>query len=158
MLIPQALHPLIKEHPRKKGFSITEMVAVLFILSILIVLSLMSFHKYQKSMLLELTAKRIVESVSLARGYALNERKHFFVEFTQDTLTVSGEQKEIVGKEYRFPERIEVKDKSDGFNPVIMKPDGTAATGGFIKICDTSSEREIKIVMHNLTGRCFIEQ
>ena len=142
----------------KKGLTVIELVIVLFILALFLCISLVSFHRYHKSMLLELAGKRIVESVSLAREYAVNERKVFVVDFSSGSLSVLRENREMVGKEYRFPERIVVKEKSEGFNPVIIQPDGTSKTAGFIKIADISGGRELKIVLHNITGRCFVEK
>ncbi|HNS32184.1 MAG TPA: prepilin-type N-terminal cleavage/methylation domain-containing protein [bacterium] len=150
------LTPLDRED--KKGFSIIELAVALFIFSLFLVFSLACFQKYHKSMMLELTAKDIVEAVSLAKEYALNERKNLFVVFTGNSFSILRENRELVGKEYRFRERIEVKEKSEGFNPVILQPDGTSKMAGFMVIRDVSGGKETRIVLHNLTGRCFIEK
>ena len=143
---------------QRKGFSIIELVISLFILSLFLVFSITYFHNYHKSMLIELTAKDIVESASLAREYAINERKDFSIVFTDNSLTIMRNNQELVGKEYRFRERIRVKEKSEGFDPMIFTPNGSTKMAGFMIIEDISGGKEIKIVLHNLTGRCFIEQ
>jgi len=135
-----------------------EMTVFLFILSLFLLFSLTYFHKYHKSVLVELTARNIVEGVTLAREYALNERKKCTVSFTENSMSVIKENGDIVGRKYSFPERIEVKEKSEGFNPVVMQPDGTSRMAGFIILRDTSGGRETRISLHNITGRCFIEK
>ena len=115
------LRPFVHEN----GFSVMEMTVFLFILSLFLLFSLTYFHKYHKSVLVELTARNIVEGVTLAREYALNERKKCTVSFTENSMSVIKENGDIVRRRYSFPERIEVKEKSEGFNPVVMQPDGT---------------------------------
>ncbi|MDD3725759.1 MAG: type II secretion system protein [Candidatus Ratteibacteria bacterium] len=140
------------------GFSIIEMLIVLFIFSLLMVPTTTYFLKYQRASLLDSEAKKIVEIATFARESALNERKEFYVVLEEDSFVVLRENRELVGKQYHLPDYIRIKEKSDGFSPLIFNPDGTARTGGYLVLEDTAGKREIKIVLHNITGRCFIEE
>jgi|LSQX01.3.fsa_nt_gb Tfp pilus assembly protein FimT len=142
-----------------KGIGIVEIVISLFILSLFLLVSLTYFHKYQKDMQIKLTSQEILSIISFARNSALNERKNFVVIFDENSVVVKREgQEAIVGKQYRFRERIYVKEKSQGFNPIILQPDGTSKMAGFMVLADTSGGKEVRLVLHNLTGRCFIEK
>ena len=110
-------------------------------------------------MQIKLTSQEILSIISFARNSALNERKNFVVIFDENSVVVKREgQEAIVGKQYRFRERIYVKEKSQGFNPIILQPDGTSKMAGFMVLADTSGGKEVRLVLHNLTGRCFIEK
>lgn len=139
-----------------RGFSVLEMLVVLLILSILMLPTMAYFHRYQRALLLDSTAEKIVEAVGLAKEYAVNERKEFYVVFSDTGFTVLRENRELVGKEQRFPEHIAITEKSAGFDPAILMPDGTSQTAGYLKVADTVQKKEVKIVLHNITGRCFI--
>jgi hypothetical protein len=139
-----------------EGFSVIELLLVLFIFSLLLLPTSAYFHRYQRALLLDSTAKKVVEAVGLAREYAVNERKEFYVIFTNTGFSVLREKKELVGKEQVFPEHIEVTGKSEGFDPAVLLPDGTSRMAGYLKLEDTVQKKEIKIVLHNITGRCFI--
>ncbi|MCX8082951.1 MAG: GspH/FimT family protein [bacterium] len=138
------------------GFSVIEILIVLFIFSLLMVPTTAYFLKYQRLSLLESTAKNIVEIANFARESAVNERKEFSVIFDEYGFVVLRNNREIVDKKYRFPDHIKIKDKSLGFSPLVFNPDGTARTGGYLILEDTSGKKEVQIVLHNLTGRCFI--
>lgn len=138
------------------GLSLIEILIVLFILSILMVPTTAYFIKYQRASLLESTANKIIEITDFARESAVNERKEFKVVFDEEGFSVFREDNKQIDKKYLFPEYIRIKDKSEGFSPLVFNPDGTAKTGGYLILVDTAGKREIRIVLHNLTGRCFI--
>jgi len=140
----------------KKGFSVIEILIVLLIFSLLMVPTTAYFLNYQRGLLLESAAKEIVEIANFAREYAVTERKTFYVIFNEEKFVVLRENREPVDKEYKLPEHIKIKDRSEGFSPLVFNPDGTAKTGGYLILTDTAGKKEIKIVLHNLTGRCFI--
>ncbi len=133
-----------------------EMLIVLLVLSLLALPTMSYFHKYHRALLLDSTAEKIVEAVGLAREYAVNERKEFYVVFSETGFAVLRENREPVGKEQRFPDHVEITGKSAGFDPVIFLPDGTSRTAGYLKIGDTVEKKELKINLYNITGRCFV--
>lgn len=139
-----------------KGFSVLELLMVLLVFSLLLLPTMAYFQRYHRALLLDSTAKKIVEAVGLAREYAVNERKEFYVVFNDTGFTVLRENKELVGKEQRFPDRVAVTEKSAGFDPAVLKADGTSQTAGYLKVGDTVQKKEVRIVLHNITGRCFI--
>ncbi|MBN1445196.1 MAG: GspH/FimT family protein [Candidatus Omnitrophica bacterium] len=139
-----------------KGFSMLELLIVLLVLSLLLLPTMAYFNRYHRAMLFDSTAEKIVEAVGLAREYAVNERKEFYVVFGEEGFIVLRENKEPVCKEQKFPANVAVNKKSAGFDPVILKPDGTAQTAGYLILGDSVDKKEVKIVLHNLTGRCFI--
>ena len=142
----------------KNGFSVIEVLISLFILSLLMVPTTAYFLKYQRGVLLERAANEIVDIANLAREYAINERKEFYVIFNERKFVVLRENRYPVDKEYNLPEHIIIKDRSAGFSPLVFNKDGTARTGGYLILRDTAGGKEIKIVLHNLTGRCLIEK
>ena len=142
----------------KNGFSIIEILIVLFIFTLLMVPTTTYFLKYQRSAVLESTAKEIIEIANFARESAVNERKTFYIVFDEDGFVVLRENRDMVDKKHHFPEHIRIKDKSDGFSPLVFNPDGTAKTGGYLVLADTAGKKEIRIILHNLTGRCFISE
>ncbi len=133
-----------------------ELLIVLFVLSLLLLPTMAYFNRYHRAMLFDSTAEKIVEAVGLAREYAVNERKEFYVIFREEGFIVLRENREPVCKEQKFPVNVAVKRKSAGFDPAVLKPDGTAQTAGYLILGDSVDKKEIKIVLHNLTGRCFI--
>jgi prepilin-type N-terminal cleavage/methylation domain-containing protein len=139
-----------------KGFSVLELLIVLLILSLLLIPTMAYFNRYHQALLFDETAGKIVEAMGLAREYAVNERKEFYVVFGDEGFVVMRENKEPVCKEQKFPVNVAVKKKSAGFAPAILKPDGTAQTAGYLILFDSAAKKETKIVLHNLTGRCFI--
>jgi Tfp pilus assembly protein FimT len=141
---------------KNAGLSVLELLVVLFIFSLLSLATAAYFHSYHRTLLLDSTVKKIVEAVGLAREYAVNERKEFYVVFSDTGFVVLRENKNLVGKQQRFPANITVTEKSAGFDPVVFLPDGTSETAGYLKVGDTVNKKEIKIVLHNITGRCFI--
>jgi len=140
----------------EKGFSILELLIVLLVFSLLLLPTMAYFNRYHRALLLDTTAKKIVEAVGLARECAVNERKEFCVAFGEEGFSVLRENREPVAREQRFPVSVTVKEKSAGFNPAVLEPDGTARTAGYLILADAVDGKEIKIVLHNLTGRCFI--
>ena len=135
-----------------------EILIVLFIFSLLMVPTTAYFLKYQRASLLDSEAKKIVEIANFARESAINERKEFYVVLEEDSFVVLRENRELVGKQYRLPDHIRIKEKSVGFAPLIFKPDGTARTGGYLVLEDTAGKIEARIVLHNITGRCFVAE
>ncbi|MCM8760318.1 MAG: GspH/FimT family protein [Candidatus Omnitrophica bacterium] len=143
---------------RRYGFSVIEVLISLLILSLLMVPTTAYFLKYQRSALLERAAKEIIDIANLAREYAINERKEFYVILSEKKFVVLRENRQPIDKEYNLPEHIIIRDKSEGFSPLVFNPDGTAKTGGYLILRDTAGGKEMKIVLHNLTGRCFIKK
>ncbi len=139
-----------------KGFSILELLLVLFVLSSLLLFTMAYFHRHHRGFLLDATAKKIVEAMGLAREYAVNERRDFYVVFTDEGFVVLRENRELVGKHQSFPDNITIIEKSEGFDPAVLKADGTSSMAGYLKLKDTVQKKEVKIILHNLTGRCFI--
>jgi prepilin-type N-terminal cleavage/methylation domain-containing protein len=140
----------------EKGFSLLELLIVLFAFALLLLPTMAYFNRYHRAILLDSTAKKIVEAAGLAREYAVNERKEFCLILSEDGFAVLRENRELVGKGQRFPDRIRVKEKSSGFDPAVFKPDGTSKNAGYLIIEDEVRKEEVKIVLHNITGRCFI--
>lgn len=140
----------------RDGLSIIEVIIVLFVLSLLMVPLSTYFLKYQRASLLDHTAKQIIEIADFARESAINERREFYVVFDEKSFIVLRENRERVDKQYKLPDHIVIRDRSEGFSPLVFKPDGTARTGGYLILTDTAGKNEAKIVVHNITGRCFL--
>ena len=147
---------LVEMRDTGDGFSIIEVLVVLLIFSLLMVPATVYFLRYQRDCLLDSAAKEVIAIADFARESAVNERKMFSVVLDDEGFAVLREGSEQVDKKHRFPEHIEIKEKSAGFSPLVFNPDGTAKTGGFLVLRNRAGNKEVKIMAHNLTGRCFI--
>ncbi|MCM8818913.1 MAG: prepilin-type N-terminal cleavage/methylation domain-containing protein [Candidatus Omnitrophica bacterium] len=141
----------------KKGITFIEILISIFILTIFLIPVTIFIQKYHQSYLLNSTIAKIVEGINLAREYAINERINFSVIFGEKSFKILKEDKILVWKEIRFPDSVRVKEKTEGLDPLIFLPDGTAKEAGHIIIMDEITKKEKKIKVNNITGRCVIE-
>lgn len=142
----------------KKGLTIIEILVVVVILSILIGFSVFFPHKAISRINLENASKSICEVINTARNYAIAERKTFYVVFEDNSYGIYRDDGSIVGKVYKLPQFIVIKEKTDGFSPVELLPEGTAKQAGHLILQDTSTKKTRKIILYNLTGKTKIEK
>lgn len=144
---------------RRTGLTILELLVTLGILCLLLVPVMTLFRRHQEEMALRLACERVISALQLARHYATSENRTFSVTFGEREFTILREGTELVGKSYHLPEHVLVRSKTDGFNPVVFLPDGTSREAGHIVLGLARDARKArKILLYNLTGRCFIEE
>ncbi|HOK56091.1 MAG TPA: hypothetical protein PKV21_01740 [bacterium] len=141
----------------KKGITFLEILIVLFIFLLFLIPVTIFIQKYHQQYLLNSACAEIVEGVNFAREYAINERCSFYVIFNERSFRILKEGKSPVWKEIKMPENIRIKEKTDGVNPLVFLPDGTAKQAGHIILLEEVSKKEKKIKIHNITGKCVIE-
>jgi len=142
----------------KKGISLLEFLVVIFIFSLFLIPTMAFFHRRQQSLLLESAVKHITSTLQLARNYAIHERKTVEVIFEKNTFSIYIENgKELIGKENKLPLHIVIKEKTEGFDPVVFSPDGTAKQAGHLILLEENSKKEKKIILYNITGKCVVE-
>lgn len=142
----------------KKGISLLEFLVVIFIFSLFLIPTMAFFQRRQQTLLLESAAKCITSTLQLARNYALHERKTIKVIFKENTFSIYAENgKDLIGKENKLPLHIVMKEKTNGFDPVVFSPDGTAKQAGHLILLEENSKREKKIILYNITGKCIVE-
>ena len=142
----------------KKGIGFLELLVVIFIFSLFLIPTMAFFHRHQQAFLLKSTAKCITSTLQLARSYAIAERKNVKVVFEGNTFSVYTEKEEkLIGKENKLPLHIVIKEKTDGFNPVIFSPDGTAKQAGHLILLEENSKEEKKIILYNITGKSIVK-
>ncbi|MCM8768744.1 MAG: GspH/FimT family protein [Candidatus Omnitrophica bacterium] len=145
-----------KKPARKTGLTILESVLILFIFSLLLVPTGTVFHRSFQSFSLETGAKQLVAALELARASALHERKEFQVVFTKNSFAIYREGKERLEKVYRLPKHVQVVEKTEGFDPVVFRPDGTSSQAGHLILRHERTGQEKRLVLYNLSGRCLV--
>jgi prepilin-type N-terminal cleavage/methylation domain-containing protein len=142
---------------RKRGFTVLEILIALFIFSIFLIPITIFIQKYQRGYFLQSSCEKIIEGVNFARESAINERCDFSVIFNERSFKILKEGNKIVWKEIKFPDYVKIKEKTKGVDPLIFLPDGTAKEAGYIVIMDEITKKEKKIKIHNVTGKCILE-
>ncbi|MGC8977561.1 MAG: pilus assembly FimT family protein [Candidatus Ratteibacteria bacterium] len=144
----------------KNGFTFLEILIVIFIFSIFLIPVTLVVQRYHQSYLLNSSSAKIVEGINFARECAINERCNFSVIFDERSFKifkVGENEKILIWKEIKLPENIKIKEKSEGMDPLIFLPDGTAKEAGYLILIDEISKKIKKIKVHNVTGKCVIE-
>ncbi|MCM8803992.1 MAG: prepilin-type N-terminal cleavage/methylation domain-containing protein [Candidatus Omnitrophica bacterium] len=146
----------------KNGLTLLEILIVFFIFSIFLIPITIFIQKYHQKYLLNSSCFQIIEGINFARESAINERCNFFIIFSEKSFKIlkegeKGNEKILIWKEIILPENIKIKEKTDGMNPLIFLPDGTAKEAGHIILIDNISKKEKKIKIQNITGKCVIE-
>ena len=139
----------------KRGINLIEFLIVILILSFFSIPTIVLIQKYNQNLLLSSTAERIVEGLKLAREYALNEKKNFYVIFDEEGYKILRENKEMIEKRFKFPDGIILKEK---INPLIFKPDGTTNLAGHLILQTERGNKRIKVKIMNLTGKAIVEK
>lgn len=140
----------------KNGFSLLEIVIVIFIFSLFLIPTTFLISKYQKNLLLNSVVAEITEAFDYARTCAKSEKKNVSVKFEENSFYILKSGK-IVDKVYHLPPHIYVKEITAGLNSVVFLPDGRTEKAGHIKIGIENSSREKSIIIHNVTGKCLIK-
>jgi len=141
----------------RKGLTFLEVLISIFIFLIFLIPVTIFIQKYHQSYLLNSSVAKIIDGVNLAREYAINERCVFSIIFEERSFKILKENRTLIFKEIKLPENIIVKEKTKGLDPLIFLPDGTAKEAGYIILFDEISKKEKKIKVHNITGKCIVE-
>lgn len=146
----------------KKGLTLLEILIVLFIFSIFLIPITIFIQKYHQAYLLNSSCAQIIEGINFARESAINERCNFSIIFSEKSFKILKESEKeneniLIWKEIKLPENIKIKEKTEGMDPLIFLPDGTAKEAGYVILIDEISKREKKIKIQNITGKCVIE-
>lgn len=142
----------------KRGINLIEFLISILILSLFLIPTFILIQRYNQNLLLSSTAERVIEGLNLAREYALNEKKNFYVTFDEKGYKILRENKEIIGKKFKFPDGVVIKEKSGKINPLIFRPDGTTNSAGYIIFQTEKGNKRIKVKIMNLTGKVIIEK
>lgn len=142
----------------EKGITFIEILVVVVILSIIIGFSVFYPFKAVSTTNLEITTRTICEILNVARNYAIAERQDFKVVFEDNSCGVYSKNGTLIGKIYRFPQFIVIKEKTEGFSPVEFLPEGAAKQAGHLILEDTTTKKTKKIILYNLTGKTKIQK
>lgn len=142
----------------KKGLSLIEILVAVIIMSMIIGFSVFFPFKSISATNLDIASRTICEMLHTARSYAIAERQSFKVVFEDNSCSIYKSDSSIVGKTYKLPQFIVIKEKTDGFSPVEFLPQGVAKQAGHLILEDTSTKKTRKIVLYNLTGETKIQK
>jgi len=141
----------------KKGLTFLEILVSVFIFSIFLIPVTILIQKYHLAYLLNSSIAQIIDGINLAREHAINERCNFSVVFEERGFKIFKEEQTLIWKEIKLPDNVKIKEKTKGLDPLIFLPDGTAKEAGHIILFDEISKKEKKIKIHNITGKCVVE-
>ena len=142
---------------KKEGFTILEILIVIFIFSIFLIPVTIFIQKYHREYLLTSSYEKIIEGLNFARESAIIERCNFSVVFNERGFKILKEEDKIVWKEIKLPDYVKIKEKTEGLNPLVFLPDGTTKEAGHLIILDEITKKEKRIKIHNITGKCVLE-
>ncbi|MCM8766737.1 MAG: hypothetical protein NC901_01570 [Candidatus Omnitrophica bacterium] len=142
----------------KKGITFFEILIVIFIFLLFLIPTTIFIQRYHQQYLLNSTCEKIMEGINFARESAINERCNFSIIFNEKSFKIFKEEKIPVWKEIKFPENVKIKSKTEGMDPLIFLPDGTARQAGYVILIEENSKKTKKIKIHNITGKCLIEE
>ncbi len=142
---------------RKEGLTLLEILIVSFIFSLFLLIACIFIQKYHREYLLTSSCEKIIEGINFARESAINERCNFLIVFDEKSFKILKEGNEIIWKEIKFPDYVKIKEKTIGLDPLIFLPDGTAKEAGHLIVIDEITRKEKKIKIHNITGKCVLE-
>ena len=142
----------------KKGITLIEILVVIIIISLIASFSVFFPHKAIRQKNLDLAIQTICEMLHTGRSYAIANHKVVSVVFENNSCGVYLDDGKLLGKVYKFPQSIVIKEKTDGFSPVEFLPEGAAKQAGHLIIEDTSTKKTRKIILYNLTGLCTVEK
>jgi len=140
----------------KDGFSFLEIIVVIFIFSILLVPTTFIILNHQKNLSLQIATNQVVEVFDYARECAKSEREKISVKFEGKNFYIL-KNGEVVGKIYKLPQHIIIKEITSNFNPVVFLPDGTCKMAGRITLGIENGKNEKTLTVENITGKCLVK-
>ena len=140
-----------------RGITLIEICLVLVIIGMLAFFSVFFPHKAISRKNLDNSAMFVCEILNTARMYATAEHKTFQVVFENNSCGIYRDDGTLIGKIYKLPRFIVIKEKTDGFSPAEFLPQGTAKQAGHLILEDTSTKKTKTIVLYNLTGKAVIK-
>lgn len=143
---------------KEDGLTFLEILIVIFIFSLFLIPVTIFIQKYHSSYLLNSAITKIIEGINLARECAINERKNFSIVFEKDNFKIMKENNAILFKEIKLPDNILIEEKSEGFSPLVLLPDGTTKEAGYLILFDKITKKKKKLKIHNITGKCIVEE
>ncbi|MCM8772290.1 MAG: hypothetical protein NC926_02905 [Candidatus Omnitrophica bacterium] len=143
---------------KEDGLTFLEILIVIFIFSLFLIPVTIFIQKYHSSYLLNSAIAKIIEGINLARECAINERKNFSIVFEKDNFKIMKENNAILFKEIKLPDNILIEEKSEGFSPLVLLPDGTTKEAGYLILFDKITKKKKKLKIHNITGKCIVEE
>ncbi|MFH1857259.1 MAG: prepilin-type N-terminal cleavage/methylation domain-containing protein [Candidatus Omnitrophota bacterium] len=163
---------------RKSGFTLMEIIVVLFIVIFMLSMSVPFFSRFSKGSKLKSAASNIASVLRTARSYAVAKNRNFYVLINDEKLDnlyyavkIYDSNEGTVGKWYQLPQGIEVDsltfnkeyavaevpfphDSDSAQEKIVIefKPNGGVKYGGSIYIKDIDGKyRRIDVI--NTTGR-----
>ena len=139
----------------RNGFSFLEVIIVIFIFSILLIPTTFIILNHQKTLSLQMAVNEVVEVFDYARNCAKSEREKTSVKFEEKNFYILKNGK-VVGKVYKLPQHIIIKEITSNFNPVVFFPDGTCKMAGHITFGIENGKNEKTLIIENITGKCLV--
>jgi len=139
----------------RSGVSFLEVIIIIFIFSILLIPTTFIILNHQKNLSLQMAANEVVEVLDYARNCAKSEREKISVKFEGKNFYILKNGK-IVGRVYKLPQHIIIKEITSNFNPVVFLPDGTCKMAGHITFGIENGKNEKTLIVENITGKCLV--
>ncbi len=140
-----------------KGITLIEVLVVVAIISMLVFFSVFFPHKAISRKNLDNAAKFVCEMLNNARMHAMAQHQTIQVVFENNSCGMYTNDGSLIGKIYKLPQFIIIKEKTDGFSPAEFLPQGTAKQAGHLILEDTTTKKTKTIVLYNLTGKAVIK-
>lgn len=127
----------------EKGFTVIEIIIVIFIAGIIALLSLPAYRTYQPSAELSGTAQELIIDLRYAQQLAITEQINHGVRFNSSTeayqIIKYGASEEVL-KEKELPPRVMIEKVSNLNNDeAVFNPYGAAAEAGTITLINTNN-------------------
>ena len=136
------------------GFTLLEMLIVLIIIGLFSLIGLPAFFNRVRSSKLKAAGAAVVQSLKLAKSYAVTRGKIYRVDFDLVKgawgIYEGEENGELKEKWLRLPDNLAIKDITENFNPAIFRADGTIKQAGHIILENIRDHTTKKVIINNL--------
>ena len=151
-----------------KGFSITEIIIVMALMSMLIGMSLPLFGRFSSASQLKTSTKDVSSMFRQARQKAITHRGKYTVKINIDSFPqsvwIEDANGALADKKYELPATVSFDNTEDPFdvcsfegNQVTFKPVGSVeGSGGYIWLSHKNGKR-MQISVFKMSGRVKIE-
>lgn len=155
---------LLEKH---QGFSIIELMAVVFITAIMALAAFALFKNFRETTSVKVAARDVANIMRLARRKAVTNRVEYYALYDTTNKTVWVQPKSSYppknpdpGTEHSLPDRVVIADvTSGGSDPHkhhTFTPKSTS-TSGSVKLCDEEETIKYSVVLLATTARVKIE-
>lgn len=145
-------------HPRQRGFSLLELIAVLVLIAIAVTVASISFSKSLGSAKIKAASRDLVAALRYTRGQAIVKGEQKTLDVNLEDMSYTAPGREAV----KFPDKIEIKlltAQNEVLNErtgrIRFYPDGSS-TGGHISVI--AGSREWRVNVGWLTGEVDLEE